>query len=75
MYVGVPLTLSVSDPRLREAGRARAAELREWLSQRYEDAVAAAAVNNTSIGELSVIRIYQTLTFKITSIDSLMFKT
>ncbi|CAG9572578.1 unnamed protein product [Danaus chrysippus] len=37
------------DPRLREAGRARAAELRDWLSQRYEDAVAAAAVNNTSI--------------------------
>lgn len=34
------------DPRLREAGVARATELREWLAQRYEDAVAAAAVNN-----------------------------
>ncbi|XP_063390387.1 dynamin-like 120 kDa protein, mitochondrial isoform X3 [Cydia fagiglandana] len=34
------------DPRLRDAGMARAAELREWLAQRYEDAVAAAAVNN-----------------------------
>ncbi|CAH2235213.1 jg10465 [Pararge aegeria aegeria] len=47
--IGVPLTLSVtSDPRLREAGVARATELREWLSQRYEDAVAAAATNNTT---------------------------
>ncbi|XP_050674863.1 dynamin-like 120 kDa protein, mitochondrial isoform X3 [Leptidea sinapis] len=47
--VGVPLTLSIhSDPRLREAGIARAAELRDWLSQRYEDAVAAAAVNNAT---------------------------
>ncbi|CAH0718352.1 unnamed protein product, partial [Brenthis ino] len=36
------------DPRLREAGMSRAAELREWLAQRYEDAVAAAAVNTTS---------------------------
>ncbi|XP_038217260.1 dynamin-like 120 kDa protein, mitochondrial isoform X2 [Zerene cesonia] len=36
------------DPRLREAGLARAAELREWLAQRYEDAVAAAAVNNAT---------------------------
>ncbi|CAH4029214.1 unnamed protein product [Pieris brassicae] len=36
------------DPRLREAGVARAAELREWLAQRYEDAVAAAAVNNAT---------------------------
>ncbi|CAK1549158.1 unnamed protein product [Leptosia nina] len=36
------------DPRLREAGAARAAELRDWLSQRYEDAVAAAAVNNAT---------------------------
>ncbi|XP_061725354.1 dynamin-like 120 kDa protein, mitochondrial isoform X2 [Cydia pomonella] len=34
------------DPRLRDAGLARAAELKEWLAQRYEDAVAAAAVNN-----------------------------
>ncbi|XP_063370604.1 dynamin-like 120 kDa protein, mitochondrial [Cydia amplana] len=34
------------DPRLRDAGLARAAELREWLAQRYEDAVAAAAVNS-----------------------------
>ncbi|XP_021201999.2 dynamin-like 120 kDa protein, mitochondrial isoform X2 [Bombyx mori] len=34
------------DPRLREAGVARTTELREWLAQRYEDAVAAAAVNN-----------------------------
>ncbi|XP_047513364.1 dynamin-like 120 kDa protein, mitochondrial isoform X3 [Pieris napi] len=36
------------DPRLREAGAVRAAELREWLAQRYEDAVAAAAVNNAT---------------------------
>ncbi|XP_013184729.2 dynamin-like 120 kDa protein, mitochondrial isoform X2 [Amyelois transitella] len=36
------------DPRLREAGLSRAAELREWLSQRYEDAVAAAAANNAA---------------------------
>ncbi|XP_050357938.1 dynamin-like 120 kDa protein, mitochondrial isoform X2 [Nymphalis io] len=44
-----PLTLSLtSDPRLREAGLARAAELRGWLAQRYEDAVAAAATNNAS---------------------------
>ncbi|KPJ01229.1 Dynamin-like 120 kDa protein, mitochondrial [Papilio xuthus] len=35
------------DPRLREAGVERAAELRAWLAQRYEDAVAAAAANNT----------------------------
>ncbi|XP_069363175.1 dynamin-like GTPase OPA1, mitochondrial [Maniola hyperantus] len=49
LQIGVPLTLSVtSDPRLRDAGLARAAELREWLAQRYEDAVAAAAVNNTT---------------------------
>lgn len=47
--LGVPLTLSVHiDPRLREAGLARAAELRGWLSQRYEDAVAAAAANNAA---------------------------
>ncbi|CAH2098575.1 unnamed protein product [Euphydryas editha] len=36
------------DPRLREAGLARASELRGWLAQRYEDAVAAAAVNNAT---------------------------
>lgn len=36
------------DPRLRDAGLARATELRQWLSQRYEDAVAAAAVNNSA---------------------------
>ncbi|CAF4953293.1 unnamed protein product [Pieris macdunnoughi] len=36
------------DPRLREAGAVRAAELREWLAQRYEDAVAAAAVKNAT---------------------------
>ncbi|CAG4980344.1 unnamed protein product [Colias eurytheme] len=36
------------DPRLRDAGLARAAELKEWLAQRYEDAVAAAAVNNAT---------------------------
>ncbi|XP_072933806.1 dynamin-like GTPase OPA1, mitochondrial [Epargyreus clarus] len=49
----VPLTLSVhSDPRLREAGASRAAELREWLSQRYEDAVAAAAANNAASNEV-----------------------
>lgn len=47
LQIGVPLTLSVhADPRLREAGLARAHELRDWLAQRYEDAVAAAAVNN-----------------------------
>ncbi|CAK1594900.1 unnamed protein product [Parnassius mnemosyne] len=34
------------DPRLREAGLERAAEFRNWLAQRYEDAVAAAAANN-----------------------------
>ncbi|XP_068624336.1 dynamin-like GTPase OPA1, mitochondrial isoform X3 [Battus philenor] len=34
------------DPRLRDAGVERAAELRAWLAQRYEDAVAAAAANN-----------------------------
>ncbi|XP_052747919.1 dynamin-like 120 kDa protein, mitochondrial isoform X2 [Galleria mellonella] len=50
LKIGVPLTLSVTaDPRLREAGAARAAELREWLSQRYEDAVAAAATNTSNI--------------------------
>ncbi|CAH0598609.1 unnamed protein product [Chrysodeixis includens] len=49
LQIGVPLTLSVHiDPRLREAGLARAAELRGWLSQRYEDAVAAAAANNAA---------------------------
>ncbi|XP_045507894.1 dynamin-like 120 kDa protein, mitochondrial isoform X2 [Colias croceus] len=36
------------DPRLRDAGLAKAAELKEWLAQRYEDAVAAAAVNNAT---------------------------
>ncbi|XP_063390385.1 dynamin-like 120 kDa protein, mitochondrial isoform X2 [Cydia fagiglandana] len=45
LNIGEPLML-VADPRLRDAGMARAAELREWLAQRYEDAVAAAAVNN-----------------------------
>ncbi|XP_075987956.1 opa1 mitochondrial dynamin like GTPase isoform X2 [Anticarsia gemmatalis] len=49
LQIGVPLTLSVHiDPRLRAAGLERAAELREWLAQRYEDAVAAAAVNNSA---------------------------
>ncbi|CAB3236618.1 unnamed protein product [Arctia plantaginis] len=49
LQIGVPLTLSVQiDPRLRDMGIARASELREWLSQRYEDAVAAAAVTNSS---------------------------
>ncbi|XP_028160805.1 dynamin-like 120 kDa protein, mitochondrial [Ostrinia furnacalis] len=49
LQIGVPLTLSLhADPRLREAGVARAAELREWLAQRYEDAVAAAAANNAA---------------------------
>lgn len=49
LSLGVPLTLSVHiDPRLREAGLARAHELRDWLQQRYEDAVAAAAVNNSA---------------------------
>lgn len=42
--VGQPLLLS-ADPRLRAAGLARAADLRDWLAQRYEDAVAAAAAN------------------------------
>ncbi|CAG4980347.1 unnamed protein product [Colias eurytheme] len=47
--IGAPLTLSIhADPRLRDAGLARAAELKEWLAQRYEDAVAAAAVNNAT---------------------------
>ncbi|XP_049882110.1 dynamin-like 120 kDa protein, mitochondrial isoform X2 [Pectinophora gossypiella] len=41
------------DPRLREAGRARALELREWLAQRYEDAVAAAAANNAANAALA----------------------
>lgn len=41
-----------SDPRLREAGVARAAELKEWLAQRYEDAVAAAAVNTETISSI-----------------------
>ncbi|XP_047999923.1 dynamin-like 120 kDa protein, mitochondrial isoform X4 [Leguminivora glycinivorella] len=45
LNIGEPLML-VADPRLRDAGLARAAELKEWLAQRYEDAVAAAAVNN-----------------------------
>ncbi|KAM3968967.1 opa1 mitochondrial dynamin like GTPase isoform 2-T2 [Aphomia sociella] len=46
LQIGLPLMLSVTaDPRLREAGAARAAELREWLAQRYEDAVAAAAAS------------------------------
>ncbi|XP_041985599.1 dynamin-like 120 kDa protein, mitochondrial isoform X2 [Aricia agestis] len=40
------------DPRLRDAGLARAAEVREWLAQRYEDAVAAAAVNNNNISSI-----------------------
>ncbi|XP_022828652.1 dynamin-like 120 kDa protein, mitochondrial isoform X3 [Spodoptera litura] len=49
LQIGVPLTLSVHiDPRLREAGLARAHELRDWLQQRYEDAVAAAAANNAA---------------------------
>ncbi|KAL4707559.1 hypothetical protein ACJJTC_000311 [Scirpophaga incertulas] len=49
LQIGVPLTLSVHiDPRLREAGLSRATEFREWVSQRYEDAVAAAAANNIS---------------------------
>ncbi|CAH0687361.1 unnamed protein product [Chilo suppressalis] len=49
LQIGVPLTLSLhSDPRLRDAGVAKAAELREWLAQRYEDAVAAAAANNAT---------------------------
>ncbi|CAG9789945.1 unnamed protein product [Diatraea saccharalis] len=49
LQIGVPLTLSLhSDPRLRDAGAAKAAELREWLAQRYEDAVAAAAANNAT---------------------------
>lgn len=42
--IGVPLVLS-ADPRLRESGLMRAQELRDWLAQRYEDAVAAAAAN------------------------------
>ncbi|XP_063898538.1 dynamin-like 120 kDa protein, mitochondrial isoform X4 [Helicoverpa armigera] len=41
------------DPRLREAGLARAGELKAWLAQRYEDAVAAAAANNASLVEIS----------------------
>ncbi|KAJ8708170.1 hypothetical protein PYW08_010536 [Mythimna loreyi] len=53
IQIGVPLTLSVHiDPRLRDAGLARAAELREWLAQRYEDAVAAAAANNAAANSL-----------------------
>ncbi|XP_059054424.1 dynamin-like 120 kDa protein, mitochondrial [Achroia grisella] len=45
--IGSRLMLLVpADPRLREAGAIRAAELREWLAQRYEDAVAAAAANS-----------------------------
>ena len=43
--LGVPMMLEISDPRLREAGLNRAAELKEWIAQRYEDAVAAAATN------------------------------
>ncbi|KAI5643507.1 dynamin family domain-containing protein [Phthorimaea operculella] len=39
------------DPRLKDAGLARAAELREWLAQRYEDAVAAAAANSAALSE------------------------
>ncbi|KAG6458988.1 hypothetical protein O3G_MSEX011142 [Manduca sexta] len=39
------------DPRLRDAGLARAAELRGWIAQRYEDAVAAAAVSNAQQAE------------------------
>ncbi|CAH2061717.1 unnamed protein product, partial [Iphiclides podalirius] len=34
------------DPRIRDAGLERAAEIRAWLEKRYEDAVAAAAANN-----------------------------
>ncbi|GBP29617.1 Dynamin-like 120 kDa protein, mitochondrial [Eumeta japonica] len=37
-----------ADPRLGEAGLAKAAEIKEWLSQRYEDAVAAAAVTDAA---------------------------
>lgn len=49
LLVGVPLTLSVTiDPQLRDAGLQRALQLREWLSQRYDDAVAAAAANNVA---------------------------
>ncbi|KAL0810263.1 hypothetical protein ABMA28_010425 [Loxostege sticticalis] len=49
LQIGVPLTLPLhADPRLRDAGAARAAELRQWLAQRYEDAVAAAAANNAA---------------------------
>ncbi|CAG9133801.1 unnamed protein product [Plutella xylostella] len=39
---GLRLSLT-ADPRLAEAGAARARELRVWLERRYEDAVAAAA--------------------------------
>ncbi|KAJ2939069.1 hypothetical protein O0L34_g10258 [Tuta absoluta] len=39
------------DPRLKDAGLARATELREWLAQRYEDAVAAAAANSAALSE------------------------
>ncbi|CAG4960996.1 unnamed protein product [Parnassius apollo] len=47
LQIGRPLTLTLhADPRLREAGLERAAEFRNWLAQRYEDAVAAAAANN-----------------------------
>ncbi|XP_068624333.1 dynamin-like GTPase OPA1, mitochondrial isoform X1 [Battus philenor] len=47
LQIGGPLTLTLhADPRLRDAGVERAAELRAWLAQRYEDAVAAAAANN-----------------------------
>ncbi|XP_013133839.1 PREDICTED: dynamin-like 120 kDa protein, mitochondrial [Papilio polytes] len=46
LQIGRELTLSLAaDPRLRDAGVERAAELRAWLAQRYEDAVAAAAAN------------------------------
>ncbi|KAI8433881.1 hypothetical protein MSG28_015820 [Choristoneura fumiferana] len=48
LQIGEPLVLS-ADPRLRAAGLARAADLKDWLAQRYEDAVAAAAANTQHI--------------------------
>ncbi|XP_026317929.1 dynamin-like 120 kDa protein, mitochondrial isoform X2 [Hyposmocoma kahamanoa] len=36
------------DPQLRDAGLQRALQLREWLAQRYDDAVAAAAAGNVA---------------------------
>ncbi|KAG7295389.1 hypothetical protein JYU34_022438 [Plutella xylostella] len=48
---GLRLSLT-ADPRLAEAGAARARELRVWLERRYEDAVAAAAATE---GQMSRI--------------------